>query len=364
MFLYPALQRHRIAFALLSTLALGACAGAVHEPATMGRGGPDYGTSALSSARAVDLIAVGPANIELYALSAPQSVVGGASDDWVYRLGVGDTVQLFVVNEPEMTRPGGADAGYLVEADGMIQLPFLGRVQADGQTIAALRAELVRRLTQYLPNPQVDVRVTGFNARHVAVVGSVARPSRQTLTTTPLTAIDAINAAGGFAPGAENDSVVLIRNGVEQSVDIRAFMTHGQATPVLHDGDVLRVGGRSTAPTAPRGEPVAAPDSIRLHMRTNAPMTIALGAQAVGLGQILAAGAQPDPWESVYVLRNGAGGRVQALILSSDIAMNPALGGRLAVMPGDSIVVAAASAGMGQADHLSLLTPALRAMNP
>ena len=336
---------------LASAVALSACGGVRHEPATMLSSAPGYTARPIDGARPVEMIAITPANVGQYAMPA------GAAAGWSYRLGIGDVVQLFVVDEPEMTVPGGTDAGYLVEADGMIQLPFLGRVPANDQTVPALRAEIAQRLTRYIARPQVDVRVTGFNARHVAVVGDVARPSRQSLTTTPLTVIDAINAAGGFAQGRENAAVTLIRNGAEQRVDMRGFMTQGLPTPVLQDGDVLRVGGwaaRSAGPAPAR--------AVQLYHADMPPRTIALGAAPVSLAQVVGTGGPAAPGQGVYVLRAAPGGRVQALTLDAGAALDPALGGQLMLQAGDSVVLGAVGATMDPAQQFNALTPALRAM--
>ena len=350
--MHPTRILHRPALLLLaSALALAACGSARTEPATMLNTSAEYDAAQIDGARPVEMIAITQANVAQYAMPA------GATPGWAYRLGIGDVVQLFVVDEPEMTVPGGAEAGYLVEADGMIQLPFLGRVPANNQTLPAVRAEIAQRLTQYIARPQVDVRVTGFNARHVAVVGDVARPSRQSLTTTPLTVIDAINAAGGFAQGRENAGVTIIRNGVEQSVDMRGFMTRGLPTPVLQDGDVLRVGGwaaRSADPVPTR--------TVRLYRGDSRADTIALGPTPTSLAQIVRTGGMPAPGQGVYVLRRAAGSRVQALTLDAGGALDPALGGQLMLQPGDSVVITTARTGLDPAQQINTLMPALRAM--
>lgn len=325
-------------------LTLGACAGA--PQATMMAQAPDR----LGAYRQpVDLVMLTPANVAAYA--SPTET----GDSWTYRLGVEDIVQLYVVDAPELTLPGGAQSGYRVEPDGAIQLPFLGRVPADGLTPEALRTEIAVRLRQYIANPQVDVRVTGFNARHVAVVGAVARPSRQPLTTTPLTVIDAINAAGGFTAGAEASHVVLIRNGSEQAVELDGFLSRGAPTPVLRDGDVLRVEpGRSAtrAPAAP------APQELTLLMPGAQPTRFSLGQGRVTLAGLLAAQAPADA--TVYVLRPGPA-RLLALTLTGAEALMPDLGGQLTLGPGDRILVTPGLV-TDPDQHLARITQALSAL--
>lgn len=327
------------------TLVLAGCSSGPNSPASMLQTrGDDTLTpiTAPSRARAVEFVAVTPATIEGFAVPL-------ASGD-AYAVGAGDRVQLHVIDAPELSHPAN---GYLVEADGAVQLPFLGRVPMNAMSTAAIRADLVRRLHPYLPEPQVEVRVTEFNARHVAIVGAVRQPRRQVLTDRPLTVIDAINEAGGFVEDAHRAGIVLIRGGVETRVDITAFLTAGQETPVLRDGDVVRVGGAMPAPSS------AAPAS-RLAVQTadGRLQTMALDDAPLSLAQVVH--SLPMQGTRAYVLRSGSAS-TRALHLSMTDAMDPALGGRLMLRPGDAVaLVSAASDDPGAA--LAILTPALRAL--
>ena len=334
-----------------AALALAGCAGAPQETATMMRGA-DFGPGSpievapASPDRQVEIIALTAQTVALY---------GGASgaaagQDWTYRLGVGDVLQIFAVDAPELT----LDAGYQVAADGAIQVPFLGRVPVAERSADEVREDLTVRLRQYLSAPQVDVRITGFNARHVAVVGEVARPSRQPLTDRPLTVIDAINAAGGFGGDPARAGVVLIRDGVESAVDVQGFLTRGAPTPVLRDGDVVRVGGRLLT-RAVQAEEAAA----HVHVNGGRSQAIPLDRGPVSVAQI-AAGLALRPGSDLFVLRDGAD-RLRAFRLAAADAVNPVLGGQVFLRPGDMVTVDP----MPSIDpilQVAHLTPALRAM--
>lgn len=338
----------RSAALLAALVALAACSGA--PQATMRATAPET----LGAYRQpVELVALTPETVAAYA-AAPEAGEGG----WRYRLGAEDTVQVYVVDAPEMTLPGGAEAGYRVEPDGAIQLPFLGRVPAEGLTPEALRDDIARRLRQYIAAPQVEVRVTGFNARHIAVVGAVQRPNRQPLTTTPLTVIDAINAAGGFAAGAERSHVVLIRGGQEQAVDLDGFLTRGAPTPVLQDGDVLRVGEGAHRAATPAAAAAPVPDVMTLVMPGARPRVFAAGQGRVTLAGLLS--GQPPMEATIYVLRPGPD-RLLALTVDARGALAPELGGRLALAAGDRILVTPGAV-TDPAEHLSRITRALAAL--
>lgn len=333
----------------LAALVLAACAGAPDGSAAMRQDSAALpGLAPVAGAvRRVDIVDVTLDNIARY---APR---GGAAAGWSYRLGVGDVMQVFAVDAPELT----VDAGYRVGADGMVQVPYLGQLPVADRSTDEIRADLVARLVPYLPAPQVDVRVIEFNARHVAVVGEVRQPNRQTLTDRPLTAIDAINAAGGFAGEPARASVVLMRGGAAYPVDVQAFLQHGQPTPVLRDGDVLRVDSR-TGWGPVRSVPQAQAHVVGPGGRGGS--AVALGEAPVVLSQV-AASLAPRAGAAVFVLRQGAQG-IEALRLGAADALNPALGGRLVLQPGDVITLEYMPAASPD-ELVAQLSPALRRLS-
>jgi polysaccharide export outer membrane protein len=325
--------------ALAAALLLGACAAA---PAPGSRGLHQPGL-APPPVHEVELRALDAATL---AAMADPGAAGGP-----YRLGIGDVVQLHVVDEPELTLTN----GYPVEPDGAIEVPYLGRVPAADRSAEALRADLTERLRAYHPNPQVFVRIIGFNARQVTVIGAVRQPGRQTLTDRPLSVIDAINAAGGFLDPARRPGVTLLRGGRAIAVDIAGFLDRGQPLPLLADGDIVQVAaGSGFGPTAP-----AAPAPVvTLHAR---------GARqdwpaAPGLTlAALAAAAGPGPGDMVYLLRPG-GARIRAVVAEPAQAMDPALGGRLMLAAGDAVVLLSGRPAATASEHLARLEPFLVAL--
>ena len=100
--------------------------------------------------------------------------------------------------------------GYLVDQDGNIQFPFLGKVKAAGLTKKALkesiRSELVNR--KLLIDPIVDIRYLNYK---VSVLGEVARPSVLTVPNEKITLLEALGLAGDLTIYANRDNVLLIR---------------------------------------------------------------------------------------------------------------------------------------------------------
>lgn len=263
--------------------------------------------------------------------TAPNTVISVTADNIaqfatqagdVYLVGRGDVLQIHAIDAPELTTP----AGYLVEQDGAIQVPFLGRVAAAERDATTIRAEIERRLRRYLPDPQVELRIIEHNARHVSVIGDVNRPTRQTLTSQPLSVIDAINAAGGFAPRANMRGVSILRSGQQIAVDMEGFLNHGRSLPNLRDGDVLQV----ARPV--RGGSDTAPAGVQMQIAGQPARVFDLGQRPVTLAQLLAsAGAHG---RDVQVMRGQT-----TYHFDTQNAVNPAVGGRFALLDGDRLVL-------------------------
>lgn len=187
------------------------------------------------------------------AFNTPRSLGGSRttipSRGWNYQVGVGDILDIVVWDHPELTMPAGErrtpqESGLRVQADGTFFYPYVGQITARGKTPEAIRDDLTTKLGAYIPNPQVEVRVVGYRSQAVSVTGEVNSPSRQPLTDTPLTLLDAINAAGGLTDEADARSVIIRRGGASYTVDMQAFLEEGAGSnnPVLRNGDVVSVG--------------------------------------------------------------------------------------------------------------------------
>lgn len=169
-----------------------------------------------------------------------------------YKIGPGDVLTIIVWDHPELTTPAGqyrsADqAGTVVNEDGTIFYPYVGTLNVAGKTTRQVRDMLAKGLAKYIEKVQLDVRMAAFRSKRVYVVGEVVKPGLLEVTDIPLTVLEAVNRAGGFAPEADHSRVLLTRKGTTYRVDIQAMYEAGatEQNALLEPGDILNVQDRS-----------------------------------------------------------------------------------------------------------------------
>ena len=180
-----------------------------------------------------------------------------------YRVGPGDVLSIIVYDHPELTIPAGeqrsaAESGNLVNPDGTIFYPYTGRIQVGNQTVDQIRNRITELLSEYIKDPQIEVRVAQFNSQFVFVTGAVNKPGRVPLNNIPLTLIDAIQSASGFAPNANHHEVKVTRQGLTASVSTYQLLKTGDLSQnvVLRPGDLVHIPDDSTQRVYVMGEVV------------------------------------------------------------------------------------------------------------
>ena len=148
-----------------------------------------------------------PAFLLFVSLLSPVPAAGASDIAKDYTLEPGDVVSVKVFQEPDLDRE------LRVSQEGDLYLPLIGKVEAQGRTIAAVE-QTVREAydRDFLVNPQINIVVLKYQVRTVNVLGSVNQP--QAVEYPPeqrLTILDAISRAGGFSRLADRRRVRLTR---------------------------------------------------------------------------------------------------------------------------------------------------------
>lgn len=133
-------------------------------------------------------------------------------------------------------------SGYLVDKEGSVILPLIGKVKAAGKTTDAIRDEIRAKAAEYYKDPVVTVRFANFK---ITVLGEVARPSTYVMPSEKVTLLDAIGIAGDLTIYGRRENVMLIRdnNGKKEFVRFNLNNSSIFTSPYfyLHQGDVVYV---------------------------------------------------------------------------------------------------------------------------
>ena len=100
----------------------------------------------------------------------------------------------------------------VVRPDGRITLPLIKEVQAAGQTPNQLAAQIAKRLSEYVKDPQVDVTVMQVRSQKYYITGEVNKTGSFPLAV-PTRVLEALTNAGGFRDFANTKKIVILRKG-------------------------------------------------------------------------------------------------------------------------------------------------------
>ncbi|HCE56104.1 MAG TPA: sugar transporter [Lutibacter sp.] len=108
---------------------------------------------------------------------------------------------------------------YLVNSDGEINFPVLGKIKVEGFTTKEITSHLAETLAVYIKNPIVNIRLTNFK---VTVLGEVKSPGTYPVPNERISILEAIGLAGDLTIQGKRKTVVLIReqNGKRTFIDI------------------------------------------------------------------------------------------------------------------------------------------------
>ncbi|HEU4684717.1 MAG TPA: polysaccharide biosynthesis/export family protein [Nitrospira sp.] len=131
------------------------------------------------------------------AAAAPQTDPG-------YRLGAEDVLLVSVWKDEQLTRE------VVVRPDGMFSFPLVGDVVAEDRTVDEIKYDLIKRLTKFIPNPNVSVAVIKVLSYKVYVVGRVNKPGEY-LIGHYTDVLQALSLAGGLTPFASENDIKIVR---------------------------------------------------------------------------------------------------------------------------------------------------------
>ncbi|MGF1538777.1 MAG: SLBB domain-containing protein [Elainellaceae cyanobacterium] len=195
----------------------------------------------------------------LPSVERPQTeIIPAPLSETPYVLGVGDEIQIDIFNVPEFS---GQNGQYVIPVDGIISLPWIGRVELQGRTVSEAETTIEQAYAPFLNEPDVTLRLVFPRPLTVAVLGEVSRPGTYSLRfdegTQSELSVDrtaqwpnvtqAIQLAGGITQTADIRDIQVRRQRLAEdqviNVDLWALLKNGEIYQDinLRDGDTILV---------------------------------------------------------------------------------------------------------------------------
>ena len=160
-----------------------------------------------------------------------------------YLIGPGDSLQVFVWNQPELS------VTVPVRPDGRVSTPLIEDIEAVGKTPTQLAREMEKVLSEFVRTPEVNVIVQGFVgtfSSQIRVLGQVAKPGAVPYRD-KMTLLDVIIEVGGLTKFAAGNRAKLVRtvDGKSEETRVRLddLVNRGRVDKnlALRPGDVIIV---------------------------------------------------------------------------------------------------------------------------
>lgn len=180
-----------------------------------------------------------PSNPGAVAASSLAESVFSERGPEIYQVGPGDILTVRVYGQDEF------NDDYLVDEAGMLDLPWVGRLQIGGLGVSEINRVVETTLADgYLRDPQVTVQVKTYASQPVQLLGAVKKPDTYYLQG-PTNLLELIAMAGGVENDKASSEVRVTRaiDGVPHgiSVSLEDLMNTGAGNVQIKRGDVVNI---------------------------------------------------------------------------------------------------------------------------
>jgi len=129
-----------------------------------------------------------------------------------------------------------------VSPEGVVIIPGAGYVNVKGKTLSEGREMIIKQIRRYYKSEDVYVTLSQLRQFKVSISGSIPKPVSVAATAGERVS-EIIDRAGGLTYRASIRNIVLIRDGIEQPVDLVKyfFLADQSANPFVLGGDLIRV---------------------------------------------------------------------------------------------------------------------------
>lgn len=132
--------------------------------------------------------------------------------------------------------------GYLVDVNGNIEMPLIGKVKVGGLTTSQATDLIKSQLEKFLLSPSVRLY---FENYRVTILGEVSRPGVYQVPNEKITLPEALGLAGDLTAYGKRDNILIIREDSDKKsfarLDIRNIEIFASPYYYLHPNDVIYV---------------------------------------------------------------------------------------------------------------------------
>ena len=173
-----------------------------------------------------------------------------------YVLGASDVLSINLTNSDDL------DGSYIIDPNGNIDLPFIGKINIESLNLNDTKIKLISTLKKYYNNTDLQIKIEEFNSSKIYVLGAVRNQLTINLNQKPLRLIDAAIQAN-YNPNSEskafgnkgllrrdNNVYKIDINKIFQSTDIRDnfYLKKNDVIFVDRNSDNLHIFGEVTKP--------------------------------------------------------------------------------------------------------------------
>ncbi len=170
----------------------------------------------------------------------PPAPVSASSPDYSYIVGAGDSLNIIVWRNPELSM------SVPVRPDGKVTTPLVDELVAQGKNSTEIARDVEQALSKFVRDPIVTVIVTSFvgpYSEQIRVVGEAAKPQFLPYKQ-KMTLLDVMIAVGGLTDFADGNGASILRasEGEKQyAVRLKDLIKRGDisANVEMKPGDIL-----------------------------------------------------------------------------------------------------------------------------
>jgi polysaccharide export outer membrane protein len=175
-----------------------------------------------------------------FSSSYPPAPVAAATPGYNYIVGAGDTLNIIVWRNPELSM------SVPVRPDGKVSTPLVDELVAQGKTSIEIARDVEKALSKLVRDPVVTIIVTSFigpYSEQIRVVGEAAKPQSLPYKQ-KMTVLDVMIAVGGLTDFADGNGASITRaseGDKRYSVRLKDLVKRGDisANVEMKPGDIL-----------------------------------------------------------------------------------------------------------------------------